>query len=332
MHYDRSLGPSTLQNNTNLDTVELGQKAILLRRKTFNSSPRKTRSKLLEGKKERKNLLNCLTWETFPEIQIITDASCQGWGAKVDSSNWQGKWSDEVKTRLSNYKELRALWETIKVFHNLLLKKHLKVFSDNTTTVAYLKHQGATKSPGLKKLAEQIFRWAEENVVVSVTAVHLKGSENIEADYLSRKTLDPGEWSLCQEIFLKICKKWGTPQVDLFASKQNVKVDCFCSLNPRDHPWAMDTFSIKWMGDLAYAFPALALIPKVLQKISRDPVTVILVVPYWPNRIWFSILKELAMEDPWEIPYQANLLSQGPIIHKNPSLFRFSAWILRVKC
>ncbi|CAJ0936738.1 unnamed protein product [Ranitomeya imitator] len=67
------------------------------------------------------------------------------------------------------------------------LNKHVKVFSDNTTTVAFLRHQGGPRHPALQDLAEWIFKWAEKSVL-SITAIHLEGSKNQLADFLSRKS------------------------------------------------------------------------------------------------------------------------------------------------
>ncbi|CAJ0954475.1 unnamed protein product [Ranitomeya imitator] len=62
---------------------------------------------------------------------------------------------------------------------------------------------------------------------------------------------------------------WVRPSLDLFASKDNKKVQKFCSLNPADRPLAVDAFSIEWTSGLLYAFPPICLIPAVL-KIRED--------------------------------------------------------------
>ncbi|CAJ0917035.1 unnamed protein product, partial [Ranitomeya imitator] len=81
---------------------------------------------------------------------------------------------------------------------------------------------GGTKYASLKEVAARIFFWAEKNLL-SVTAVHLRGLDNTQADFLSRKDVHPGEWSLDQAVFQSLTEKWGTPEVDLFANRQNAK-------------------------------------------------------------------------------------------------------------
>ncbi|CAN2388502.1 hypothetical protein PRIEUP_LOCUS16448 [Pristimantis euphronides] len=66
--------------------------------------------------------------------------------------------------------------------------------------------------------------WAEK-VVRSISAVHLRDSENKEADFLSRNKIDPGEWSLKQQVFNSLVDRWGKPEVDLFATGKNTKVE-----------------------------------------------------------------------------------------------------------
>ncbi|KAL0183913.1 hypothetical protein M9458_019609, partial [Cirrhinus mrigala] len=63
-----------------------------------------------------------------------------------------------------------------------------------------------------------------------------------------------------------------------------------------------------------YAFPPIALLLGVLERVRRDGVH-LLVAPYWPARAWFSDLISLLDGSPWEIPARRDLLSQagGPV-------------------
>ncbi|XP_018415689.1 PREDICTED: protein virilizer homolog [Nanorana parkeri] len=70
--------------------------------------------------------------------------------------------------------------------------------SYNITAVVYLNKQGGTRSWPLQLLAKEIFSWAEVNLK-SLFAVHLRGTHNILADYLSRHRILQDEWVLNQE-------------------------------------------------------------------------------------------------------------------------------------
>ncbi|CAJ0923773.1 unnamed protein product [Ranitomeya imitator] len=62
----------------------------------------------------------------------------------------------------------------------------------------------------------------------------------------------------------------GLPDIDLFAARKKRKVEQFCSLNSRENPVMVDAFLRKWDFNLAYAFPALSLLPLVVRKIRED--------------------------------------------------------------
>ncbi|KAL0168374.1 hypothetical protein M9458_036596, partial [Cirrhinus mrigala] len=66
-----------------------------------------------------------------------------------------------------------------------------------------------------------------------------------------------------------------------------------------------------------YAFPPIALLPGALERVRRDGVSLLLVAPFWPGRVWFSGLISLLDGSPWEIPVRKDLLSQagGSILH-----------------
>ncbi|CAJ0962597.1 unnamed protein product [Ranitomeya imitator] len=97
---------------------------------------------------------------------------------------------------------------------------HTRVFSDNTTAVAYLNHQGGTRSDKLREVASDIMELAEGHLL-SLSAVHIRGIDNFHADFLSRHTLHQGEWMLNRKIFRLITARWGVPQIDLFSTRAN---------------------------------------------------------------------------------------------------------------
>lgn len=276
---------------------------------------------LIEG-----NLQVGVPWRKVGLKILTTDASQTGWGAHIGHHYFQGHWGPHMKSRSSNFRELAAILRGIQEARDLLTGFHVQIRSDNSTAVAYVNKQGGTRNRELMNLAFEIFTLAEENFL-SLSAVFLTGRENRQADFLSRRTIHQGDWCLNKEVFQKIVGLWGSPQIDLFATRENRLVRKFCSLNPSDHPWAIDAFSIEWDWNLAYAFPPAPLIPKVLGKIREDRARVILVAPFWPKRTWFSLLRALSETDPWVLP-SGNLLHQGPIPHPQVESLHLTAWML----
>lgn len=144
----------------------------------------------------------------------------------------------------SNYKELSAIFQALEVSENLLVGSHVQIQSDNSTAVAYLNKQGGTKNQELMNLTFKIFSLAE-NKFLSLSAVFLTGRENLRWIFSVGKPSIRGDWCLEKAIFQKIIGLWGRPEIDLFATKKKRQVKNFCSLNPADHPWAVDAFWIR---------------------------------------------------------------------------------------
>ena len=262
---------------------------------------------------------------------LTTDASGTGWGAHLGSQITQGTWKEEERMRSSNWKELKAVGLALQSLQKDLKTHHLQVRSDNASVIAYINKQGGTRSGTLWALAQKILTWAEKNTL-SISAVHLKGDLNRVADFLSRRQVKEGDWALKQEVFNQITQKWGTPQVDLFASKENRKVKLFFSLKREDGALGVDALAQRWTFQICYAFPPPVLIPAVIRKLRIENTTLILIAPHWPKRPWFSMLKELAIEPPWLLPVQKDLLSQGPIYCPQVKRWDLAAWCLRSSC
>ncbi|CAJ0958301.1 unnamed protein product, partial [Ranitomeya imitator] len=174
---------------------------------------------------------------------------------------------------------------------------HTRVMSDNHAVVAYIDHQGGTRSPSLMKSASVLLQLAEYHLL-SFSALHISGVENTKADYLSRKTLRQGEWSLNPQVFQQIVQAWGIPVIDLFATLNNRKVESFCSLDPREKPFAVDALQIQWKFSLAYIFPPIAMIPAVVGKIRMDQARSSINCDHQANIIWWDQLIDFHKYEP----------------------------------
>ncbi|CAJ0949668.1 unnamed protein product [Ranitomeya imitator] len=121
---------------------------------------------------------------------------------------------------------LRSIFLALLHWQSLLTGLPVRIQSDNATAFVYLNHQGRTRSGQVMAEAAKILWWAERHVP-AISAVHIPGVENWAADFLSRQGLAKGEWSLHPAVFNQICLRWGTPVVDLMASRMNHKVPQF---------------------------------------------------------------------------------------------------------
>ena len=163
---------------------------------------------------------------------------------------------------------------------------------DNTTAVAYVNHMGGSKSLPCNDLAKEIWEWcANRNITLSAT--HLPGKQNVIADKESRKFNDRTEWKLNEQAFNKIRHRFGTPDIDLFASRLNYQVPRYVSWKPDPGAEAVDAFSLDWNKLKFYAFPPFCLVGRCIQKIMQDKAQGILVVPNWTTQAWFPFLKDI---------------------------------------
>nr|XP_056702553.1 UPF0606 protein KIAA1549 homolog [Euleptes europaea] len=260
----------------------------------------------------RPNLQKASQYIHDEPLQLFTDASLEGWGATLSRHMTQGRWSPAEKKLHINLLEMRAVRLALLKFSSVLQGHHVLVRTDNTTTKAHINKQGGTRSSSLHLEAIAIFSWAQIHLK-SIRAEQIKGALNIQADWLSRQTVDEGEWSLDHDAFQLIISKFGIPQVDLFASDTNAKLPRFYTRYVHQSAEGTDALTSPWPKGLMYAFPSLPIIPKVLRKVFQEKANIILIAPFWPRRPWFVTLQQLSVQEPWKIPTHWGTLRQGPL-------------------
>ena len=189
--------------------------------------------------------------------------------------------------------------------------------SDNTTTVACINKQGSTQSTPCHIMARKIWDFAMHNNIW-LSAAHCPGVQNCEADEASRKFQDETEWELNKDIFDKICMKFGTPTIDLFASRLNHKVPTYCSWHPDPDAVFIDALLMNWGGHFVYGFPPFSIIPLMLQKFVQDQAEGILVVPVWPTKPWFTQCMDLVVDFPLIVQVTDNVLFQSFSMRQHP--------------
>ncbi len=147
------------------------------------------------------------------------------------------------------------------------------------------------------------------------------------ADILSRQGPRPGEWMLHPKVVKQIWRVFGQAQVDLFATQETAQCPLWYSLiHPA--PLGLDAVVQTWPRLRLYIFPLIALLPGVLARVRRDEVSLLLVAPFWPGRVWFSDLISLLNGSPWGIPVRRDLLSQAGVYHPHPEMWKFWVWPL----
>ncbi len=130
----------------------------------------------------------------------------------------------------------------------------------NTCPVSDRQHHGDA-------LSEQVGRTRSRNRLVrgilwcqtlniSLTAVHISGCDNVEADCLSRHRVEhprclerSTEWSLDQDLLFDL---WGVPIVDLFTTRLNTKMQVVYLHLPDPIALPGNPLQVDWSQGLLY--------------------------------------------------------------------------------
>ena len=142
----------------------------------------------------------------------------------------------------------------------------------------------------------KIITWCH-HYQITLKARHIPGCQNVMADLLSRSNqVQSTEWSLHPQVFKQICHKWFTPHVDLFTTCLNHKVPLYVSPVPDQSAWDIDALNINLSGLTAYAYPPMALLHRVIQKIRQSSCLIIVIATDLPGMPWFWDLVQLSTE------------------------------------
>lgn len=166
------------------------------------------------------------TYGILQEMQLFSDASLNGWGATLLNAPVQGRWNREESQLPISVLELRAIRLALLDFNSQVLNCAILVRTDNIAAKAYVNNQDGLKSSALQKEAMKVLKWLESHLL-NIRAEHIKGTVDIQADWLSKEIMAPSEWSLWRDLFKLIQGTLGSLAVDLFASHTNHQLPRF---------------------------------------------------------------------------------------------------------
>lgn len=172
-----------------------------------------------------------------------------------------------------------------------------------------------------------------ESLAIQLSAVHIRGENNVLADMLSRSRLVlKTEWRLAPETFLWVCANspFGPPVLELFANSRNHHLRRYVSPCADAGSWAVDALVCTWPAWVLYAFPPVSILDRVLLKILQErPRRLLLVAPLRPLAPWFPQLRALSL---WVrlIPTHVLALHQPHFNHamQDPTLLSLALWAI----
>ena len=191
-----------------------------------------------------------------PDMVIESDASNLGWGAHCQGTGTGGPWTSQEVDWHINCLELLAATLALKTFAKNETRLSVLLKIDNTTAVAYINNQGGTVSKNLVSLTRELWMWCLERNI-HIQAQYLPGRLNQLADQESREMKDRSDWKLDRETFLRINKRYGPLEVDLFASRLTHQCPRYFSWRPDPFAEATDAFLQDWTRLKGFANPPL---------------------------------------------------------------------------
>lgn len=230
------------------------------------------------------------------DMEIFSDASNTGWGVACGKERASGLWSEQERTMHINYLEILAAFFGLKIFAKNLTNSQILLRIDNTTAISYVNRMGGIQYPHLNEVAKRLWQWCEHRNLY-VYASYIRSADNKEADAESRRIHPDIEWELSPAAFQQLVTKFGSPKIDLFASRINKKCNTYVSWHRDPEAHAVNAFTIDWKNLKFYAFPPFSIVLKVLRKIISDEAKGVVVVPMWPTQPWYPIFRSLVSSD-----------------------------------
>ena len=186
------------------------------------------------------------------------------------------------------------------------------------TAISYVKKEGGTTSPILLQIASDILLLAEQ-LRIRILPAYVPTDENLVADAASRFQSLP-DWHLLPLVFDRICRRWGLPEVDLFATEHSTQLTRFFAWGQAPTAEAFDALLQPWDFRLAYAFPPPPILPRVLDKIATSKGEFVLITPFWRAQKWFPLLLSMKILEVRRLPLLPDLVIDLTINAPPPKL------------
>lgn len=220
---------------------------------------------------------------------VYSDASHTGFaGYEVSTVQGisHGMWSEDESSKPSTWRELVAVYRVLQSLIHMLRHQRVKWYTDNQG-VKSIVAKGSMKQE-LQSIALGIFALCLENSVV-LEMEWIPRTQNEIADYLS-KIVDYDDWGISSTVLQMIERSLGKLEIDWFASEHNAKFDKFYSRFWNKSCIGVDAFSVCWGDQEGLFVPPIAVLPRVIRKMTVDRARGVIVIPLWESAVFWPML------------------------------------------
>lgn len=220
---------------------------------------------------------------------VFCDASGAGFGGFIDGnsdSQVTGCWSNTESGLSSTWRELEAVHRVLHSLVQSLEGQTVLVNTDNKNVDTILKV--GSRKPYLQDVVVKVYDVCKTHNI-GLVSKWIPRADNSEADVLSRCT-DSDDWSVENDIFEFLDKKWGPHTCDRFACDYNAKCTVFYSRYWCPGTAGIDAMSFSWIGENNWLVPPPRLAAQCVRKIMVEKCKCTLMVPLWKSAPFWPLL------------------------------------------
>jgi hypothetical protein len=202
-------------------------------------------------------------------------------------------WDPIYRTKHITHLELKVITENLHGFTKQLQNqevRNLLLWEDNQAVV-HIINSMVSKPPAIMTELRTLHKFIN-TLGITTQASYLPSAVNRFADLLSRlKTLD--DWRINPTPLQSLLQQF-KPGIDRFADQTSSICARFNSLHLCPGTEAVDALSQPWGQDRNFWNPPIKLLPLVVETISQEAATGIVITPCWPAQSWYAPLKSLS--------------------------------------
>ena len=143
--------------------------------------------------RDRKFLLTPVSFRRpHPDLDIMTDASGYGWSGVLPPFLIKDSWTPLELSSSINWRELKAVFNTIEFLRESLSGKVFRIHTDNQVALFCMRRMGSIRSGDLNDLSRRLLLSCRV-LGITLVPVHIKGILNVLADQGSRDGPIPTE-------------------------------------------------------------------------------------------------------------------------------------------